>query len=601
MNYTGRFSPGESDVESVRFDFDSLPDHGHAGTFKVPDAHLLFSGDYHRSGSDLIISDQLHRVVVPDYFHGDKRPLLVSPDGAPLDANVIDALTGYTHYAQASGASAAGKVVGHVAKMTGSASIVRNGVTIVLNNGDAVYQTDVVQTGSNSTLGLVLVDGTTFNLTANARLMLNDLTYDPTSTSNTALFTLVQGAASFVAGQVAKTGDMKVGTPVATIGIRGTAVILDISSTDGTVGISVVDQQDGQVHAVQVFKCVSTGVPGAACTAGDLIGTVTSNGPSLTLTPTANFQVVAQENSKTAAQVGQEFNAFQQVLSTYDAGKQLAPNTPPPSDGKRGDANPQSTTKSASAGSSTPPGDTNSTQPITTAVSSAQHLDANTETNVVVTPSSSPSVNPTQSPSLLQAPIIQALPTIVAITSPVAVGNVINQSEVSAGFIISGTATAGNVPVNGQTATVSIVDSSNVVKYTYTTTVTNGVWLVKVPAAQALALTDGNYNIQATVSDTIGNTTTTVTQTITVDTVPPTVTISTTDTTTNQPAQKISGHVTTTEAAAGATVALFDTVNGVTTQVGTAAVGSGGAWSTSVTLSVFCTRSIVPLASKTTA
>ncbi len=154
MNYTGRFSPGASDVESVRFDFGSLPDHGHSGTFKVPDAHLLFSGDYLRSGSDLIISDHLHRVVVPDYFNGDKRPLLVSPDGAPLDANVIDA--------QAAGASAAGKVVGHVVKMTGSASIVRNGVTIVLNNGDAVYQTDVVQTGSNSTLGLVLVDGTTF-------------------------------------------------------------------------------------------------------------------------------------------------------------------------------------------------------------------------------------------------------------------------------------------------------------------------------------------------------------------------------------------------------------------------------------------------------
>ena len=325
--------------------------------------------------------------------------MLVSPDGAPLDANVIDALTGYTHYAQAAGAGAAGKVVGHIVKMTGSASIVRNGVTVVLNNGDAVYQTDVVQTGSNSTLGLVLVDGTTFNLTANARLMLNDLTYDPTSTSNTALFTLVQGAASFVAGQVAKTGDMKVGTPVAVVGIRGTAVILDISSADGRVGISVVDQQDGQVHAVQVFKCALTGVPGAACTAGDMIGTVTSNGPSLTLIPAANFQVVAQENSKTAAQVGQEFNAFQQVLSTYDAGKQLVPNTPPPSDGKRGDANPQSTTKSASAGSSTPPGDTNSTQIIPTAVSSAQHLDADTETKIVVTPSSSssPSVNPTQS------------------------------------------------------------------------------------------------------------------------------------------------------------------------------------------------------------
>ena len=146
--------------------------------------------------------------------------------------------------------------------MTGSASIVRNGVTIVLNNGDAVYQTDVVQTGSNSTLGLVLVDGTTFNLTANARLMLNDLTYDPTSTSNTALFTLVQGAASFVAGQVAKTGDMKVGTPVAAIGIRGTAVILDISSTDGTVG------DFGRRSAGRPGSCrsgLSTGCPVRRC------------------------------------------------------------------------------------------------------------------------------------------------------------------------------------------------------------------------------------------------------------------------------------------------------------------------------------------------
>ncbi|MGA7996350.1 MAG: hypothetical protein WCA28_15785, partial [Bradyrhizobium sp.] len=67
-------------------------------------------------------------MIVPDYFHGDKRPLLVSPEGAPLDAKVIDALTGYTQYAQAAGTNAAGKVVGHVAKMTGSASIVRNGV-----------------------------------------------------------------------------------------------------------------------------------------------------------------------------------------------------------------------------------------------------------------------------------------------------------------------------------------------------------------------------------------------------------------------------------------------------------------------------------------
>src|SRR4051812_37609071 len=183
--------------------------------------------------------------------------------------------------------------------MTGRASLGRNGVTIDVNNGDVVYQSDVVQTGSGSTLGLVLIDGTTFNLTAGARLMLNDLTYDANSTSNSALFTLVQGAASFVAGQVAKTGDMKVGTPVATMGIRGTAVVLDIDAVDGKVSISVVDQHDGLVHSVQVFNA-----------RGILIGTVTSNGTSLTLTPAANFEVIAQESNKTPAQIAAEFAAL---------------------------------------------------------------------------------------------------------------------------------------------------------------------------------------------------------------------------------------------------------------------------------------------------
>src|SRR6267378_1499044 len=389
MNFPGKFEQDSSLSHfSMHADLGSFALDGHANTVTIPNAHLLFSGDYERSGLDLIVSDHDHRVVIHDYFRGEQRPTLVSPEGAPLDPKVIEALTGHNAYAQAAGTAPAAKVVGHVVKTTGSASVVRNGVTIDVNNGDTVYQNDVVQTGSGSTLGLVLIDGTTFNLTANARMMLNDLTYDGTSTSNTSLltlvagtsstslFTLVQGAASFVAGQVAKTGDMKVATPVAVIGIRGTAVILDISSTDGKVSVSVVNQQDGQTHEVQVFKCVPVvaGQPGV-CTSGDLIGTVTSNGPALTVTPAANFQVVVQESNKTAAQVAQEFSTFQQVLTTYDLGKQLAPNTPPPSDGKRGDANPQSTTKIA--GSSTPPIELTSTQLITTA--SAQHLDANTE------------------------------------------------------------------------------------------------------------------------------------------------------------------------------------------------------------------------------
>src|ERR1700694_5067005 len=322
LNYSGKFDAklpvdGAGSHSSELVHIHSIPHHGLADTIVIPDAHLLFSGNYQKSGVDLIVSDHDHRVVVHDYFRAEKRPALVSPEGAPLDPKVIEALTGHVAYAQAAGDPAVAKVIGHVVKMTGSASVVRNGVTVTLNNGDNVYQNDVLQTGSGSTLGLVLIDGTTFNMSASARLMLNDLVYDPNSTTNTSLFTLVEGAASFVAGQVAKNGDMKVATPVATMGIRGTVVILDISSTNGAVSVSVVDQHDGQVHAVLVYN-----------TSGNVIGTVTSNGTGLTLTPTATFDVIAAESNKSAEKVAQEFNAFQTLLQTYDAAKALFPDLP---------------------------------------------------------------------------------------------------------------------------------------------------------------------------------------------------------------------------------------------------------------------------------
>ena len=181
------------------------------------------------------------------------------------------------------------------------------------------------------------------------------------------LVSLVQGAASFVAGQVAKTGDMKVGTPVATIGIRGTAVILDISAADGKVSISVVDQHDGRVHTVQVFN-----------NAGVLLRNVTSNGPTLTITPTASLEIVISESAKTPAQAAQEFNAFQQALGTYDAYKAIAPNTPPPADERRADANPQSNqhaNSSAHPDQAPPPGNLDETSSVRTLVGTTTTTD----------------------------------------------------------------------------------------------------------------------------------------------------------------------------------------------------------------------------------
>ncbi len=100
--------------------------------------------------------------------------------------------------------------------------------------GDPVYQHDIIQTAADGTIGLTLNDGTAFDVSTNARIVLDEFIYDPNSTSNSALIRLTKGTFTFIAGKVAKTGDMKVDTPVATMGIRGTAPRVAIAE-DGTV------------------------------------------------------------------------------------------------------------------------------------------------------------------------------------------------------------------------------------------------------------------------------------------------------------------------------------------------------------------------------
>lgn len=105
--------------------------------------------------------------------------------------------------------------------------------------GDFVYQGDVVQTGSNAKAGITFTDGTAFNLSSNARMELNEFVYAPNSGSNSSLFTLGKGTFTFLAGNVAKTGDMKIDTTLATVGIRGTTPHVEVTE-DGRVKFSTL-------------------------------------------------------------------------------------------------------------------------------------------------------------------------------------------------------------------------------------------------------------------------------------------------------------------------------------------------------------------------
>lgn len=318
------------DSEHFNFTAHSHPgsNHGPAGGIIVPDKHLLFEGHYARDGNDLVLSAQDQKYVVHDYFKGEKRPSLLSDDGAMLSGHIVSSLTGYVQYAQAAPADAAAQVIGHVMKLTGSASVIRNGVTVELNIGDAVQKGDVVQTGSDSSIALTLIDGSAFGMTANARMVLSEMVYDPNGSSNSAFISLVQGTITFVAGQTAKNGNMRVETPVATMGIRGTAVLAKIDAVIGTVEVSLgvepnPNDPSGPGHVGSlVFYDNNTGA---------LVGTMSRSGTFTLFSPGGVGQPVnVTEYQKTVEQLLSDKNLFNQVFQLY------FPNFNP-------DANPKST------------------------------------------------------------------------------------------------------------------------------------------------------------------------------------------------------------------------------------------------------------------
>ncbi|QPF84427.1 FecR domain-containing protein [Bradyrhizobium genosp. L] len=261
MNFVDKFDGSLPSLEAHArgsVHVDTVSTHAPADSIIVEDGQFLFTADFKRSGVDLVLSKDDHELVLHDYFKGEKRAALASPDGAHLTGDLVNALTGYTQYAQA-GTPEPPKVIGHVTKLTGNATAIRNGVAIVLNQGDNVYKGDVVQAGSDSSLGLTFIDGTVFGLGSNAKMVLNEMIYDPNGSSNSSLMSLVQGTISFVAGQTAKHGDMKVDTPVATMGIRGTAVLVEIDfDVQGTGGVppakfQVLVEPDGSTGSYILF------------------------------------------------------------------------------------------------------------------------------------------------------------------------------------------------------------------------------------------------------------------------------------------------------------------------------------------------------------
>jgi FecR-like protein len=153
-----------------------------------------------------------------------------------------------------SSASPAADPIGNVATLTGSATVTRNSQSAVpLQLKDDIYLNDVLQTAAGSTLGVTFNDETTFNLTANAAITVDNFVYEDGGKQNSALFNITQGTVAFVAASLARTGDMKIATPTATLGIRGTTGLVEVNgAAGGGHNIKLYPDPDGHVGTIDI-------------------------------------------------------------------------------------------------------------------------------------------------------------------------------------------------------------------------------------------------------------------------------------------------------------------------------------------------------------
>jgi hypothetical protein len=147
--------------------------------------------------------------------------------------------------------------IGNVAVVTGIATVIRDKNSYPLKVRDDIYLNDVVQTSSNSSLDITFNDATTFNLSASAKITIDNYVYEDGGKENSAIVDIGKGTVAFVAAAVARTGNMQITTPTATLGIRGTTGVVDVpegaaATSTNNVNIKLYPDADGRVGHIDV-------------------------------------------------------------------------------------------------------------------------------------------------------------------------------------------------------------------------------------------------------------------------------------------------------------------------------------------------------------
>lgn len=120
--------------------------------------------------------------------------------------------------------------IGQIKTASGAVTIERAGAQVPAKAGDRVEQSDVVVTGADGACGITFLDNSMMSLGPDSSLALERFRFDSTTHEGEFQSSLRRGTLAVRSGNIVRQGPpgeaMKVRTPVAILGVRGTEFVV---------------------------------------------------------------------------------------------------------------------------------------------------------------------------------------------------------------------------------------------------------------------------------------------------------------------------------------------------------------------------------------
>jgi hypothetical protein len=122
------------------------------------------------------------------------------------------------------------RIIGSVKTLKGEAAVFREGRKIVTEPGSRLHQMDILQTGKDGAMGIILRDDSALAIGPSSELALTEFVYRPKAGIFSSVVRFARGTLVYITGAIARLSpnSVRVETPVGSAGVRGTKMLVKI-------------------------------------------------------------------------------------------------------------------------------------------------------------------------------------------------------------------------------------------------------------------------------------------------------------------------------------------------------------------------------------